>query len=179
MGGRPVLHALSPVLFAAEIFHRRSHGCTIWYMITQCAIEIDAPAGVVWDVFSDVERWPEWTASVTRLVALDGPELALGRRFELNQPRMPKLVWEVTEISPGRSWSWQQRSPGGLTVARHDVTPISDGRTQVRQQIDQRGPAGIAVGLLMRRMTKRYLDLEAAGLKARSEQLYRLDGPAS
>ena len=68
---------------------------------------------------------------------------------------------------------------GGLTVARHDVTPISDGRTQVRQQIDQRGPAGIAVGLLMRRMTKRYLDLEAAGLKARSEQLYRLDGPAS
>lgn len=148
-------------------------------MITQCAIEIDAPAAVVWDVFSDVERWPEWTASVTRLAALDGPELAVGRRFELKQPRMPKLVWEVTEISPGRSWSWQQRSPGGLTVACHDVTPMSDGRTRVRQQIDQRGPVGVAVGVFMRRMTKRYLDLEAAGLKGRSEQLYRLDGPAS
>jgi uncharacterized membrane protein len=41
-------------------------------MITDSGVEIEAPAGVVWDVFSDVERWPEWTASVTRLVALDG-----------------------------------------------------------------------------------------------------------
>lgn len=148
-------------------------------MITDCAIEIDAPAGVVWDVFSDVQRWPEWTASVTGLVALDRPELAVGRRFELKQPRMPKLVWAVTELSPGSGWSWEQRSPGGLTVARHDVTAMADGRTQVRQQIVQRGPIGVAVGVLMRRMTRRYLDLEAAGLKARSEQLHRLDGPAT
>ena len=41
-------------------------------MITECGIDIDAPAAVVWDVFSDVEHWPEWTASVTRLVGIDG-----------------------------------------------------------------------------------------------------------
>ena len=41
-------------------------------MKTGSGVEIDAPAAEVWDVFSDVERWPEWTASVTRLVALDG-----------------------------------------------------------------------------------------------------------
>ena len=148
-------------------------------MITECGIDIDAPASVVWDVFSDVERWPEWTASVTRLVALDGPGIAVGKRFEIKQPRMPKLAWQVTEVSPGAAWTWVQRSPGGLTVASHDVTPVSDGRTRVRQQLEQRGPVGALVGLLMRRMTKRYLDLEAAGLKARSEQLHHLDGPAS
>jgi hypothetical protein len=49
----------------------------------------------------------------------------------------------------------------------------------VRQQIDQRGPVGILVGLGMRRMTRRYLDLEAVGLKTRSEHLYHLDGPSS
>ena len=140
-------------------------------MLTDSGVEIEAPAELVWEVFSDVERWPEWTASVTRLVALDGPELAVGKRFEIKQPRMPKLVWEVTELTSGASWTWVQRSSGGLTVARHEVIPASDGRTQVRQQLDQRGPIGSVVGLLMRGMTRRYLELEGAGLKSRSEQL--------
>ena len=62
------------------------------------SVEIDAPARVVWDVFTDVERWPEWTASVTRIEALDGGELAVGKRFAIKQPRLPRLVWEVTEF---------------------------------------------------------------------------------
>jgi uncharacterized membrane protein len=147
-------------------------------MITESGVDIDAPAGVVWEVFSDVERWPEWTASVTRLVALDGAGLAVGKRFEIKQPRMPKLVWTVTELAPGESWTWEQRSPGGVTVARHDVIAKSEKRTRVQQQLDQRGPLGSMVGLLMRGMTRRYLELEAAGLKARSEQR-RVDGPTA
>lgn len=156
-----------------------NNSCTVWYMITDDAVEIDAPATVVWDVFSDVERWPEWTASVTRLVALDGPGLAIGKRFEIKQPRMPKLIWEVTELTQGASWTWVQRSPGGLTLARHDVIAESDHHTLVRQRIDQRGPVGALVGLIMRPMTRRYLAMEAAGLKARSEQLRHHNGPAS
>jgi uncharacterized protein YndB with AHSA1/START domain len=148
-------------------------------MITRSSVEIDAPASVVWDVFSDVERWPEWTASVTRLVGLDGPNLAVRKRFEIKQPRMPKLLWEVTDVEPGASWTWVQRSPGGTTSARHDVVTTSDGRTLVRQELDQRGVVGGLVGRLMLGMTKRYLELEAQGLKARSEQRARVDGPAS
>lgn len=150
-------------------------------MITECGVEIDALAAAVWDVFSDVERWPEWTASVTRLVPLDDRDLVVGNRFEIKQPRMPKLVWEVTEVTPPTSWTWVQRSPGGLTVARHDVSPVraSPPRTRIHQRLEQRGPVGAVVGLLMRSMTQRYLELEAEGLKARCENLHRLDGPAS
>ena len=148
-------------------------------MQTHSSVEIAAPASLVWDVFSDVERWPDWTASVTRLVALDGPGLAVGKRFEIKQPRMPKLVWEVTEVHPGAGWTWAQRSPGGSTVARHEVVAQAGGHTLVRQQLDQRGAVGALVGRLMHGMTKRYLELEAQGLKARSEQRNRLDGPAS
>jgi uncharacterized membrane protein len=139
-------------------------------MITDSSIEINAPAARVWDVFTDVERWPEWTASVTRLVALDGPGLAVGKRFAIKQPRLPKLVWEVSDVADGTSWTWVQHSIGGRTIARHDVIPTADDRTLVRQRIDQQGPIGALVGRLMRGTTKRYLELEAGGLKARSEQ---------
>jgi uncharacterized membrane protein len=139
-------------------------------MITDCAISIDAPADVVWGVFSDVERWPGWTASVTGLRALDGPGLAVGKRFEIKQPRLPKLVWQVTELDEGRSWTWEQRSPGGRTIAVHEVRPDGN-RTRVTQRLEQRGPIGGLVARLMRGTTKRYLDLEAKGLKARSEHV--------
>jgi uncharacterized membrane protein len=146
-------------------------------MFNEDSIEIGAPPQLVWDVFSDVEHWPDWTASVTSLVGLDGPALAVGKRFAIKQPGMQKLVWKVTEIDPGSSWTWVQRSPGVLVTARHDVTAQPGGRTLVRQQLDQRGVLGALVGRLMVKKTKRFLEQEAQGLKARSEQLSRADGP--
>ena len=146
-------------------------------MFNEDSVEIEAPPQLVWDVFSDVEHWPDWTASVTSLVGLDGPALAVGKRFAIKQPGMQKLVWKVTEIDPGSSWTWVQRSPGVLVTARHDVTAQPGGRTLVRQQLDQRGVLGALVGRLMVKKTKRFLEQEAQGLKARSEQLSRADGP--
>jgi uncharacterized membrane protein len=146
-------------------------------MITKDSVEIDAPAHLVWQVFSDVERWPEWTPSVTSLVARDGTGLAVGKRFAIKQPGMSKLVWKVTEIDPGSSWTWVQRSPGVHVSASHWVIPQPGGRTLVSQQLDQRGVLGALVGWLMAKKTKRFLEQEAHGLKARSEQLGRTSGP--
>jgi uncharacterized membrane protein len=145
-------------------------------MFTEDSIEIDAPPQVVWDVFSDVERWPEWTASVTSLTGQDGPALTVGKRFAIKQPGLQKLIWKVAEIEPGTSWIWVQRSPGVLVTARHFVTALPGGRTLVRQELDQRGVLGALVGRLMAKKTKRFLELEARGLKARSEQVSRANG---
>lgn len=139
-------------------------------MITEDSVEIDAPATRVWNVFADVERWPEWTASVTSLVGLDGPALAVGRRFAIRQPGMPRLVWEVTHVDPGSSWTWVQRSPGARVSARHDVTTRPGGGTLVRQRLDQGGPLGALVGRLMAKKTRRLLAQEGQGLKARAEE---------
>ena len=145
-------------------------------MITEDSVEIDAPAQLVWQVFSDVERWPEWTPSVTSLVARDGTGLAVGKRFAIKQPGMSKLVWKVTEIDPGSSWTWVQRSPGVHVRASHWIIPQPGGRTLVRQQLEQRGVLGALVGRLMAKKTKRFLEQEAHGLKARSEQRGRASG---
>jgi len=148
-------------------------------MITEDSIEIAAPAQLVWQVFSDVERWPEWTASVTSLVARDGAGLAIGKRFAIKQPGMSRLVWKVTEIDPGSSWTWIQRSPGVRVSARHWVIPQPDGRTLVRQQLDQRGVLGALVARLMIKKTRRFLEQEARGLKTRAEDLSDTSGSHS
>ncbi|ORV92112.1 polyketide cyclase [Mycobacterium interjectum] len=146
-------------------------------MLNEDGIEIDAPPQLVWDVFSDVEHWPEWTASVTSLRGRDGSALAVGRRFAIKQPGLQKLTWKVTEIDPGTSWTWVCRSPGVLVTARHYVTALPGGRTLVRQELDQRGVLGALVAQLTVKRTKRFLAMEAQGLKARSEQLSRANGP--
>lgn len=148
-------------------------------MITSSTVTIDAPADLVWQVFTDVQRWPEWTASVNRLVGLDGPDLAVGRRFQIDQPRMPRLRWTVTELVADTSWTWVQTSPGGRTTARHDVVANPDGTTEVRQVLDQGGVIGGLVGRMMRSMTQRYLEMEGQGLKRRSEELAKYRGPAT
>ena len=147
-------------------------------MITRGEKEIAAPAHVVWRVFSDVEHWPEWTESVTKLTALDGRELKPGARFEIRQPRFPKLVWEVTEVNPGTSWTWVTRAPGAVTSATHIVRAAGPDRTVVEQVLDQGGPLGNLVARLMVRITRRYLEMEAAGLAARSEERRRDDAAA-
>jgi hypothetical protein len=146
-------------------------------MFNEDSIEIDAPPQLVWEVFSDVERWPEWTASVTSLTGQDGSALAVGRGFAIKQPGLQKLVWKVAELEPGTSWTWVHRSPGVLVTAHHYVTALPGGRTLVRQKLDQRGVLGALVGQLTVKRTKRFLEMEAQGLKARSEELSRANGP--
>ena len=105
-----------------------------------------------------------------RVVALDGPGIEVGKRFEIKQPRLPKLVWEVTEVDPGGSWTWRQRSPGGTTVASHEVVPKAGDARWCASASTSGARSAHCVGVLMRRLTRRYLELEAQGLKARSEQ---------
>jgi uncharacterized membrane protein len=151
----------------------------MWYMIAENSVEIGAAAPTVWAVYSDVERWSDWTASIEHIAALDGPGIEVGKRFEIKQPRLPKVVWHVTDVEPGVSWTWRQHSFGAKTAAYHEVEAQGTNRTVVRQGIDQRGPIGMVLALLMRRLTKRYLRLEAEGLKARSQERQARDAASA
>jgi uncharacterized membrane protein len=142
-------------------------------MRTTDRVAIAAPPEVVWSVYSDVERWPAWTRSVTRVEPLDGAGIEPGRRFRITQPRLPVLVWQVTEVRPGRSWRWTARSVGALTEAWHEVLPDEQAGAVVALGVDQRGPLGVVVALLVRRLTQRYLAMEAEGLKQASEERAR------
>lgn len=85
---------------------------------------------------------------------LDGGGIEVGRWFRIEQPRLPVLVWQVTDLEPGRSWTWTATSAGAKTDARHQVMPDGDAAAVVTQRIAQRGPLGIVIGVLMRRLMR-------------------------
>jgi len=131
-------------------------------------VTIAAPVDVVWRVLSEVEAWPEWTASVRSISRVDPGELHVGQRLRISQPRFPTTVWRLTELVEGRSVVWRAGGPGARTTARHTVEPAGAG-TRVTLRLDQRGPLGLLVGVLSSRLTRRYLDMEVSGLKRRAE----------
>lgn len=132
-------------------------------------VDIDAPAARVWEVMSDAERWPEWTASVRKVTLLDGC-LRVGARAAIEQPRIPRTVWTVTSVDDGRGFIWEARGLGFHATARHSVEEIGPGRARARLSVEQSGWVGAVMDRVYRRLTERYLALEAAGLKGRSEQ---------
>ena len=132
-------------------------------------IEINAPPDRVWDALVDVETWPEWTASIREVKGLDGAVLAFGSRVRIKQPRMPSLVWEVSEFEPTTSFTWRSSSPGVTTVGSHVVTATTTNRVTVTLGIHQSGPLAPIVRLLAGARTRRYVQMEADGLKKCAE----------
>ncbi len=136
----------------------------------QQSIDIEAPPAEVWAVLFDVERWPEWTASVTSVRRLDSGPLAPGSTVRIKQPRLPTTRWRVTELRPGASFSWIAEGPGVRTMADHEIASRGAGGATVTLRVRPSGPFGKVVGRLTAGLTRRYVALEAEGLKRRAEQ---------
>jgi hypothetical protein len=77
-------------------------------------------------------------------------------------------VWEVTACYPGTSFTWVSRGPGARVTAHHFIEAVATG-SRATLSINFRGPVALLVGWLTAGRTKRYLEMEAQGLKRRSE----------
>ncbi|MEU8264371.1 SRPBCC family protein [Micromonospora sp. NPDC048999] len=122
-----------------------------------------------WAALEDVTTYPQWTASMSLVEPLDGPALRPGNRFRIRQPGLPTTVWRVSEVVPGTSFAWEAHAPGVHTIGHHRVDRLPDGTTRIRIGIRQTGPLAWLVALFIAAKTRRYVRLEAAGLKAAAE----------
>ena len=127
---------------------------------------IDAPAATVWPVVVDVARWPEWTPTIDSVELLDEGPFGVGSRAKVHQPRLPRATWQVTDLVDGRSFTWEATGPGMRTIGRHEVVP-EDGGSRVVLGIEQTGPMGAVAAVVWRRLTQRYVELEAESLERR------------
>ena len=139
------------------------------------SIDIDAAPDIVWNVWRDVARWPEWTASIAKVDLLDSGPLRVGVRARIRQPKLPIAVWRVTSVNePGTSddigFTWVSTSPGSRVTGDHRIEVNGSGSRAVLS-VDFRGPLALIVAFLTRQLSLRYLRMEATGLKKRSEGL--------
>jgi hypothetical protein len=130
-------------------------------------VDIAATPDRVWAVMSDIEKWHEWTPSVKGVTRRDQGSLRPGSRAWVRQPKFPPALWTVTEVGE-RSFTWVSRAPGMVVTARHYVTPIGTG-ARATLSLNFAGLFGPFFGRLTRDINNRYLAMEAAGLKRRSE----------
>lgn len=140
-----------------------------WNMDIQRVIDITAPREQVWATMADVERWPEWTDSVRSVERLDQTPFRVGSRARVRQPRLPTALWTVTALEPGRSFTWQSIIPGLTSVGVHTVDATGDRTSRVTLSITWSGLLAPVIRLLFGNLSRRYVSMEAQGLKRRCE----------
>lgn len=134
------------------------------------SIPIAAPPAVVFGVWADVVRWPEWTASISRITPLGDAALAPGARFRVEQPKLRPAVYSVTRCEVGQRFTWAASAGGVRTVADHTLTPTDEGCVAELLVTLDGWPLWFFGGWAQR-MSEAYLELEAEGLRARAEGL--------
>ncbi len=140
-------------------------------MTIETAVNIAASPEQVWTVLSDVEHWYDWTPSIKSILLLDPKPLHLGSKALIEQPRLPRALWQVTELEQGRGFNWQAKSLGALTVGEHWITPGFQGSVTVTLRVRQTGWLAFLFRPWIEKLTREYMRMEAAGLKRRCEQM--------
>jgi carbon monoxide dehydrogenase subunit G len=128
------------------------------------SIEIAAPPEAVWKVLIDVERWPEWTASTTKVERVEKSAFGLGSQARIEQPKLAKTVWTVVRFEPATRFDWESRTTGSHTIAGHIIEPSGTG-SKVTLTVHVSGWAAKLLQGFLKPLTERYMATEAEGLK--------------
>jgi hypothetical protein len=119
----------------------------------------------LWEVMTDVEKWPEWIDVYQAVRRADEGPLKVGSRARVKQKSFAAGDWVVTELDEGRVFEWENRQAGVRTVGRHVVTADGDG-TRLTLQLEQTGVLAGVVGWLMGGRIRQYVDKECERLAA-------------
>ncbi|MDQ1293715.1 MAG: hypothetical protein QG608_1596 [Actinomycetota bacterium] len=94
-------------------------------------IEIDAPVGTVWRMFSDMARWPTWSASIHH-VRVEHP-LRVGSRFLWwNGP--VRFLCMLSVVETDQELTWTGIGLGNRAVHRNLFSSTDSGGTRVRSE---------------------------------------------
>jgi uncharacterized protein YndB with AHSA1/START domain len=94
------------------------------------AIDIAAPPDIVWDVLTQLDRWPQWNPDV-KSMAFDGP-LAPGSEFRW-KAGPGTIVSTLEQVEPPRFVRWRGRTMSIRAIHEWRLEP-KDGGTAVETE---------------------------------------------
>ncbi len=133
------------------------------------SLTVAARPAQVWEVLSDIERWPERITTYEEVRLLDEGDLRVGSRAHVKQKGLKSGEWQVSELVEDRTFTWASHQPGVRIVGRHTVSTDDDGRTRLTLVLEQSGWLSGLVTLALGRKVREYVDLEAEALKVAAE----------
>jgi hypothetical protein len=127
----------------------------------------------VWQVFANIDRWPQWNPVIGKSHWLTGEQWQLGSRFfmEITQPRRISFKPEIVEIDPPRRIVWTGSAPGFKGTHGHEFVAQPDGTTLIKTWEEF---SGLATIFFTKGMKKKLINMYAVwlnSLAAESEKL--------
>jgi hypothetical protein len=118
----------------------------------ECEATFEAAADVVWKVWTDVARWPEWDVS-KEIARLDGP-FQPGVSGWAKQRGNLGGSFTITEVDEGRRWVTECPMPMGKVIFVHVLEPVPAGRVRVVKSVEVQGTFGSLLRLLVPKMRR-------------------------
>ena len=87
--------------------------------------ESKAPPASVWERYTDVEDWREWSKGVEES-SLEG-EFEAGSKGTMKPPQLPRTGFELVEVEPERRFVSRAKLPGGTLTFDHLIEPANGG----------------------------------------------------
>jgi len=133
----------------------------------EATLETSAPPERVWQVWSDVNRWPEWNPDM-KASHIEGP-LKLGATGNIDTRSGGKHDVVVTHFEQGRSFELESTAlPGTKMAIRATIAPSGAG-SRITQGFEPRGLLAPIVGPMMGGAILKTFNSVLNGLKTRVE----------
>jgi uncharacterized membrane protein len=137
-------------------------------------IEIPAPAGVIFDVLADLERYPEWITAMRSVDVLERDADGLPARVQFEVDAMVKVISYILSYGFQRphviSWVAEPGEDIRAMVGSYELSDIDGGGTDVvyALRVDYGFPLP---GFLRRQAEKQLVSTALRGLRKRVRQV--------
>ena len=141
-----------------------------WHVHIERTIDINAPIQSIWDITLDIERWPEWTASMKSIRKRQSGPISIGSVAQVEPNGGVASDWTVSELQAPNLFAWETRVRGVRVVGRHRMQETPGG-TRMTLELDYSGLLARLFNFQIRRTFVHNLEVESQGMKKFAEGL--------